>query len=156
VSKHKVVVDRRSRHEYLQKGYQQSNDSLAEHMGVAWNLLPQEDREDLMLMEIDGSEHARQNNPPRRYRAWCHTSYYSSGASVQGLDVLGPADAYEDVPVVADGDAATTGAFYVKSPNLFETPREAAQSIAEQVRAEIMAHRLAIDVLAAFLKGHEV
>jgi hypothetical protein len=88
IDTYKVVVERSALAEYLAKGYTVAEVSVATHLGKAWILLPPEQRDSLVLVEIDALKHARLSQPETAFVCQLDFDYVCVGARVVKLDVL--------------------------------------------------------------------
>jgi hypothetical protein len=148
---HKVVVDTVNLASYLEKGYRVSGDSLGEHIGQAWQLLPQEERESLVLVEIEQTEHQRLNSAPPAYVCNVRAQFMASGAELLKLDCIAERDEHRTLASVENSDESR----WFLTVDIAETPRAAVAFAKLEIVNAIAEHRRIADELTSFLQGME-
>lgn len=148
---HRVVADSTALHSYLERGYQLSSASLAEHMGKAWELLCKEDRDDLVLLEIDEARHQQLNQPERVYCVHQRAEFVVVGAELLKLDVL---ERGERNSLCASAQVDDGPRWFVDA-ELGSDPRQAIALARPSLLQAIAEHRRVADELESFLMGME-
>lgn len=150
--KHHVVISKSDLEEYEGKGYRRvEGESLAEHVGAGWSLLPRDEQQKLCLVGIDKAQHQAQNSPPRAFYVDMHYRHMIGSAELLKLDVLERSDR-DTLCASAEVD---TGPRWYPSDHLGEEARQAV-GIARPFIIDVIAeHRRIADELESFLMGME-
>ncbi len=150
---HRVVVAKCDLGEYETKGYRRvQGESLAEHVGAGWDLLPREEQDKLCLVEIDAEQHRKQNSPERAFCVHQQTQWMLCGAELLKLDVL-ERNPMRTLCASAEDDA---GPRWFLSSDLGEDARQAVSLARPFIMESIATHRRVADELESFLIGMEI
>lgn len=152
-TKHHVIVAEQVVQTYLARGYHRSAMTVQEKVGAAaWEFLD-DNRAQLVVLEIDQDQHEQLNQNPRRYRVKVARDFFTTDLKVKQCEVLGEDNDVVDATFVADtGDDG--GPFMVAPSELYLSAQEAGLGSAEYVRNQIALHRAAITNLENFLRQY--
>lgn len=149
--KHKVVVDKSMLDSYLEKGYVHSDTLLSEQLGHAWYALSKDERDALVLLEIDQDEHRAQNAPPRVFVVHQSCQFVVTRAELLKLDVLERSD---NNTLCANADFDSGPRWFVTA-DLGDDARQAVAIARPSILEAIAEHRRIADELTSFLQGME-
>lgn len=147
--KHYVIVPEYAVSPYSAKGYQRSGESAETHLGSAWLKLPESDRRDLVVLEIDADQHEQLQQNARRFRVHLEGSHFTREAIAREYELL---DADEPESFVAE--VGIDRATMVSTDELFVTAQEAVAWAIPQVRDAITEHQDAIVRLESWLRRY--
>lgn len=148
---HKVVVDKTALPTFLEKGYTLSNGSVGEQLGSAWSLLSVEERECLVLVEIEQTKHRAMNTPERAFCVHQRCKFMVDGAALLKLDVL---ERGERNTLCASAEFDDGPRWFVDA-DLGEDARQAVALARPSLMEAIAEHRRIADELESFLMGME-
>ena len=150
--KHYVVVDQRAERVYLERGYARASLPLEAHLGTfAWNLMPEEDRRGLVLLEIGKAEHETKQRLPRKFMLSWRPEAYAGSPTVAAYDVM-ETDEFDSWVANSTMDVRPE---CVGNDRLFPTARDAVAANKEHIEHDIAVHRAAALALEGFLKRYE-
>ena len=148
----RVVVDQAALPSYLKKGYALvEGHSAAAELGPAWQLLPKEERDKLVLVEIDAAEHRKHSAPDRLFHCALKAVSVCFEALIRPLDVLEHGSTW----TVCAHAVRDEGPLEVLTQELAESPREAVLKRRHFIRSCIEDMRRHADALEAFLVANE-
>lgn len=149
---HRVVVAKCDLEEYEKKGYRRTEgESLAEHVGAGWSLLPPEEQRKLCLVEIDADKHRSQNSPERAFCVEQGLKHMVDRVDLLKLDVL---ERGERNSLCASAEFDNGPRWFVDA-ELGEDARQAVAKAAPSIREAVAEHRRIADELESFLMGME-
>ena len=152
---HRVVVAKCDLEEYEKKGYRRTEgESLAEHVGAGWELLPPEERAQLCLVEIDAAKHRAMNTPERAFCVHQRAKFMTDGAELLKLDVLQRPEVGERNTLCASADFDDGPRWFVDA-ELGTDARQAVAIARPSLLEAIAEHRRIADELESFLMGME-
>lgn len=144
----RVVINSGQRDYYIGLGYRDSDSSPESLIGNSWSLIPEPDRDELVVVEIDAAKKAALNELPPAYIVEYGTESLFCYARVSkvGVQERGEWQSYV---------AGSEGTREVDTSRLFENARSAALGNKELILDQISKHRNAIAELEAFLARNE-
>jgi hypothetical protein len=151
--KQRVVISKRELDDYKSRGYSRvQGESLAEHVGAGWELLPKEDQDALVLVEIDAAAHQRRNSAAPAYVVHQRCEFVTTGAELLRLDALAESDGRRTLAAVAGSDE---GPRWFLTEDIAPEPRLAVVAARLSITQAIAEHRRIADELESFLQGME-
>jgi hypothetical protein len=149
--KHHIVVPVSAAWPYLANGYQRSAESAEARLGSGWQLLPHEDRKDLIVLEIDEARHDLLNRNPRRFGVARINRYVLYDLEPRSYELLEGADEFPGVSVLVSRTDRDDGAVSVPKVHLHLTAEEAWRAALPAAQAALAEYKQAVLNIEAFL-----
>lgn len=152
--KHYVIVQEFQARPYLASGYARSEQAARDRLGLAWLELPDADRRDLIVLEIDAEKHALLNDThPKKYRMYFGPDLTCfESVSVKSVRVL---EEWPDNGVLIAREDQDCPPEQCGEHDLFDTPGQCIADKREFLLQMISRYRRAADTLETFLKHTE-